>query len=134
MIYILRHILIFTLIGQVIGKSCSGHDGCKGIDMADTSLTCNGGERCCKDSTFTCTGNSCTVTITGGGHDQFRGSTLFAMDSTALVLNVPGPVPEHVNPLKFIVLCLVIVSVNPVHLVLKCIVLTVFSVLLVVQP
>ena len=49
-------------------------------------------------------------------------------------LNVPGPVPEHVNPLKFIVLCLVIVSVNPVHLVLKCIVLTVFSVLLVVQP
>ena len=79
-------LLIFTLIINVYGKSCSGHDGCKGIDMADTSLTCNGGERCCKDSTFTCTGNPCTVTITGGGHDQFRGSTILAMSANSLLL------------------------------------------------
>ena len=82
----LRHILLLTFIIHVSGKSCSGHDGCSNQYISDTSLTCNGGERCCKDTRFTCTGSSCTVTIKGGGHDQFRGGIIYAMDSTALIL------------------------------------------------
>ena len=79
--------LYFSLwVVQVTSKSCSGHDGCSGDFISDSSLTCNGGERCCKDTKFTCTGNSCTVQIKGGGHDQFRGGIIYAMDSTALVL------------------------------------------------
>ena len=79
-------ILFFTLIIFANAKTCSNHDGCSGDSISDTSLTCNGGERCCKDTRFTCTGNSCTVIIKGGGHDQFRGGIIYAMDSTALVL------------------------------------------------
>ena len=81
------NILIFLLIiACAHAKYCSNHDGCSGDSISDSSLTCNGGERCCKDTKFTCTANSCTVTIKGGGHDQFRGGVIYAMDATALHL------------------------------------------------
>ena len=81
------HGLFFILLlACVHAKTCSNHDGCSGDSISDSSLTCNGGERCCKDMTFTCTEPSCTVTIKGGGHDQFRGSTILAMDATSLSL------------------------------------------------
>jgi len=81
------HGLFFILLlACVHAKTCSNHDGCKGDIISDSSLTCNGGERCCQDTKFTCTTNSCTVIIKGGGHDQFRGGIIYAMDSTALVL------------------------------------------------
>ena len=79
-------LLFFALLSYVHAKTCSNHDGCSGDSISDSSLTCNGGERCCKDTKFTCTANSCTVLIKGGGHDQFRGGIIYAMDSTALVL------------------------------------------------
>ena len=81
------HWLSFLLLlACVHAKTCSNHDGCSGDSISDSSLTCNGGERCCKDTKFTCTGNSCTVTIKGGGHDQFRGGIIYAMGATALHL------------------------------------------------
>ena len=82
----MRFLCIFLFIVPITSLYCSGHDGCANQDKSDDSLTCSGGERCCKDMKFTCTDPTCTVTITGGGHDQFRGSTLFAMDSTSLTL------------------------------------------------
>ena len=82
----MRWLILACLLVPIGATSCSGHDGCKGTSISDSSLTCNGGERCCKDMTFTCTGASCTVTITGGGHDQFRGSTVFAMDAVWFTL------------------------------------------------
>ena len=79
-------LLLLLLLACVHAKYCSNHDGCSGDSISDSSLTCSGGERCCKDTKFTCTANSCTVTIKGGGHDQFRGAIIYAMDSTALHL------------------------------------------------
>ena len=82
----MRFLCLFLLIVPITSLSCSGHDGCSRQDKSDSTLTCNGGERCCKDMKFTCTDPTCTVTIKGGGHDQFRGSTVFAMDSTSLTI------------------------------------------------
>lgn len=82
----MRWLVLVCLLVPVGATFCSGHDGCKGTSVSHGSLTCNGGERCCKDMRFTCTDSYCTVTITGSGHDQFRGSTVFAMDATWFTL------------------------------------------------
>ena len=82
------HILIFLLLlYQVQAKTCSGHDGCKNLIVADSSLTCSGGERCCKNVRFTCTTPSCTVTVRGGGHDQLQDSEIFGQESDNLIVN-----------------------------------------------
>ena len=79
-------LVIFTLIlYRIVAKSCSGHDGCKNQVFTDHSLTCNGGERCCKNVAMTCTsGMACDVKIKGGGHDQFQDSEVFAQEATSL--------------------------------------------------
>ena len=79
-------LLVFTLfIYRIYAKSCSGHDGCKDQVFTDHSLTCNGGERCCKNVAMTCTsGMACDVKIKGGGHDQFQDSEIFAQEATSL--------------------------------------------------
>ena len=79
-------LLVFTLfIYRIYAKSCSGHDGCKDQVFTDHSLTCNGGERCCKNVAMTCTsGMACNVKIKGGGHDQFQNSEIFAQEATSL--------------------------------------------------
>ena len=79
-------LFIFTLfIYRIYAKSCSGHDGCKDEVFTDHSLTCNGGERCCKNVAMTCTsGMACNVKIKGGGHDQFQNSEIFAQEATSL--------------------------------------------------
>ena len=83
-----RLVIFILIIYRIHSKSCSGHDGCKDQVFTDNSLTCNGGERCCKNVEMTCTsGMVCNVKIKGGGHDQFQNSEIFAQEATSLTVS-----------------------------------------------
>ena len=115
------NILIFLLLlSWAHAKTCSNHDGCSGDSISDTSLTCNGGERCCKDTRFTCTANSCTVIIKVEVMTSFEVVSYMPWTLLLSFLNVKLLV-QSVRMLKYSALWLVIVYAMAVHPTLRCI-------------
>ena len=93
-----RLVIFILIIYRIHSKSCSGHDGCKDQVFTDNSLTCDGGERCCKNVEMTCTsGMACNVKIKGGGHDQFQDSEIFAQEATSLYVSCAGGLRDCKN-------------------------------------
>ena len=62
--------------------SCPGsHDACNGSTWeGNLHITCGGGERKCRNTEFTCGAGSCSVSTTGGAHDLYQSSVIYAKD------------------------------------------------------
>ena len=77
------YLLFFYFLSVVNGTSitCSGHDGCKGQEwIGSYDVTCNGGERICHNTVLKCGRQSCSITVSGSGHDAYQNSVVYAQN------------------------------------------------------
>lgn len=80
--------IFFLDIAYGLTKSCSGHDACKNNEWSiyDT-VQCKTGERVCKNTKLTCPGgSSCSIATSGGGHDNYQDSFVFAEKANSFTL------------------------------------------------
>ena len=81
----LFRILLFLLYifntTSTLTKSCTGHDGCKNEEwIGSYEVTCNGGERVCRNTVLKCGRESCKIKVKGGGHDAYQNSIVYAQN------------------------------------------------------
>jgi len=74
------------LSGSVQSANCSGnHDICNSKQWeGNWEITCGGGgERKCWNTNLTCGTGDCSVSVSGGGHDAYKNSVVFAENITS---------------------------------------------------
>ncbi len=73
------------LSGSVQSETCSGHDACGSKQWeGNWEITCGGGgERKCRNTNLTCGTGNCSVSVSGGGHDAYQNSVVFAENITS---------------------------------------------------